>query len=79
MPFLALLKLVPLKVWLVLIAAVLLAGWYWKTVSDAEQRGASEVTIKIQQEQSDAQDRAETERRKLDRGDDSGVRGFDRD
>lgn len=79
MPVLVLLKLVPLKVWLVLIAAVLLAGWYWKTVSDAETRGAAATITKIQKEQTDAVDRAETERRKLDRGDDSSVRGFDRD
>lgn len=76
MPFLA---LIPAKVWLGLAIVVIAAGVYWKITSDAEQRGASEVTIKIQQEQSHAQDRAETERRKLDRGDDSGVRGFDRD
>ncbi len=79
MPVLVLLKLVPLKVWLILLAAILLAGWYWKTVSDAETRGAATTITKIQKEQTNAQERAETERRRLDRGDDSGVRGFDRD
>lgn len=76
MPFLA---LIPVKVWIGVAIVVIAIGAYWKTTSDAEQRGASEVTIKIQQEQTDAQDRAEAERRKLDRGDDSGVRKFDRD
>lgn len=79
MPVLALLKLIPLKVWLVLAAAILLAGWYWKAISDAENKGAATTITKIQKEQTNAQERAETERRKLDRGDDSGVRGFDRD
>lgn len=76
MPFLA---LIPAKVWLGLAIALLAVGAYWKITSDAEDKGAATVTTKIQQEQTDAQDRAETERRKLDRGDDSGVRGFDRD
>lgn len=76
MPFLA---LIPARVWLGLAIALLAFGAYWKITSDAEKRGASEVTIKIQQEQTNAQDRAEAERRKLDRGDDSGVRKFDRD
>lgn len=76
MPFLA---LIPTKVWLGLGIALLAFGAYWKITSDAEQRGAATVATKIQQEQTHAQDRAEIERRKLDRGDDSGVRGFDRD
>lgn len=75
----ALLALIPPKVWLGLAVIVIAVGAYWKITSDAERRGASEVTIKIQQEQSNAQDRAEAERRKLDSGDDSRVRGFDRD
>jgi hypothetical protein len=76
MPFLA---LVPKQVWIGLAIAVAAVGAYWKITSDAESRGAATVTVKIQEKQIDAQERAETERRKLDRGDDSGVRGFDRD
>ena len=79
MPVLALLKLVPLKVWLILIAIVLAAVWYWKTVSDAETRGAANAITKIEKGTKDAEKRADTELRKLDRGDDSGVRAFDRD
>lgn len=77
-PF-AIIKLVPLKVWLILIAAVAVGIWYWRATDAAYERGKTEVTTTIQKEQTDAQDRAETERRKLDRGDDSSVRGFDRD
>lgn len=76
MPFLA---LIPRGVWIGLVVAILAVGAYWKITSDAEQRGAAATIIKTQQEQADAQDRAEIERRRLDRGDDSGVRKFDRD
>ncbi|CAN7314573.1 hypothetical protein LJR009_001578 [Bosea sp. LjRoot9] len=79
MPVLALLKLIPLRVWLVLAAIVAVALWYWQQTGAAYERGKSETISTIQKGQTDAQDRAETERRKLDRGDDSGVRGFDRD
>lgn len=76
MPFLA---LIPAKVWAAIGLIALAVVVYLKLNADAETRGAANVTIKIQQEQTRAQDRAETERRKLDRGDDSGVRRFDRD
>lgn len=79
MPFLALLKLVPLRTWLILAAIVAVAVWYWREIDAAYERGKSETIATIEKGQSDAQDRAETERRKLDRGDDSSVRGFDRD
>lgn len=76
MPFLA---LIPAKVWIGLAIIVIAASTYWKITSDAEQRGATTVISDIQKGQTDAQDRAEAERRKLDSGDDSRVRQFDRD
>lgn len=76
MPFLA---LIPAKVWFAIFGVVLLGLGYWKITSDAEDKGAATVITKIQQEQSNAENRAEIERRKLDRGDRSGVSGFDRD
>ncbi|HEY5798464.1 MAG TPA: hypothetical protein VIU82_25965 [Bosea sp. (in: a-proteobacteria)] len=79
MPILALLKLVPLKGWLILIAAVLLADWYWRQTNVAYEKGKTETTVQIQKGQIDAQERANTELRKLDRGDDSSMRKFDRD
>lgn len=79
MPIFALLKLVPLKVWLFILAAVAVAAWYWKQTGEAYDRGKTETVVTIQKGQIDAQERAEAERRKLDRGDDSRVRGFDRD
>lgn len=75
----ALLSLIPARAWLALGLLALAVLGYLKITSDAEDRGAASVTTKIQQEQTHAQDRAEMERRRLDRGDDSGVRGFDRD
>lgn len=76
MPFLA---LIPAKVWAA-IGLIALAGVvYLKLNADAERRGATEITTQIQKGQTDARDRAETERRRLDRGDDSRLRGFDRD
>lgn len=74
-----LLALIPLKAWIGLAIIILAAGAYWKITSDAEQRGATTVITDIQKGQTDAQDRAETERRRLDSGDDSRVRQFDRD
>jgi len=79
MPILALLKLVPLKVWLILIAVVLVALWYWRQTNVAYEKGKIETTVQIQKGQIDAQERANTELRHLDRGDDSRVRQFDRD
>lgn len=76
MPFLA---LIPAKVWFAIFGVILLGLGYWKITSDAENKGAATVTTKILQEQTHAQDRAEVERRKLDKGDDSAARGFDRD
>ncbi len=79
MPLLALLKLAPAKVWLILAAILVVALWYWRATDAAYDRGKTETVVTIQKGQIDAQDRAEAERRKLDRGDDSRVRGFDRD
>jgi hypothetical protein len=76
---LALLKLIPLRVWLVLAAVALLALWYWRATDAAYDRGKTETVQKIEKGTRDAEKRADTELRKLDRGDDSGVRAFDRD
>lgn len=76
---LALLRLVPLRAWLVLGALVAVALWYWAATDAAYERGKTETVTTIQKEQGKAQERADAERRKLDRGDDSAVRGFDRD
>lgn len=74
-----LLSLISIKAWIGLGIVLLAIGAYWKITSDAEQRGATSIVTEIQKGQTDAQDRAEAERRKLDRGDDSSVRQFDRD
>ncbi|KRE02613.1 hypothetical protein ASE61_15155 [Bosea sp. Root670] len=74
-----LLSLLPIKAWIGLGILLLALGAYWKISSDAEQRGATTIVTEIQKGQTDAQDRAETERRRLDSGDDSRVRQFDRD
>ena len=79
MPVLALLKLIPLKAWLILIAAVAVAVWYWRATDAAYERGKTEAITTIEKGTKDAEKRADTELRKLDRGDDSGVRAFDRD
>lgn len=76
---LALLRLVPLRAWLVLGAVIAVALWYWRATDAAYERGKTETVTTIQKEQGRAQDRAEAERRKLDKGDDSAVRSFDRD
>jgi hypothetical protein len=76
---LALLKLIPLRVWLVLAAVALLALWYWRATDAAYDRGKTETVQKIEKGTRDAEKRADTELRKLDRGDDGGVRAFDRD
>lgn len=71
-------KLIPREIWIALVVLILATALYAKIVSDAEQRGGSNVIKDIQKEETDARDRAEAERRRLDRGDDSGVRRFDR-
>lgn len=76
---LALLKLVPLRVWLILAAVIAVAIWYWRATDAAYDRGKAETVQKIEKGTRDAEKRADTELRKLDRGDDSGVRAFDRD
>lgn len=72
-------KVIPSEVWIGLGIALLAFGAYWKITSDAEQRGAATIVNKVQKEQSRAQTRAETERRKLDGGDRGRMREFDRD
>lgn len=79
MPVFALLKLVPLKAWLILLVAIAAGIWFWRQQSTAYEKGKTETTVQIQKGQIDAQERANTELRKLDRGDDRGVRAFDRD
>lgn len=79
MPLLALLRFVPAKVWLILACLVVVAVWYWRATDAAYQRGRSETTQQIEKGTRDAEKRADTELRRLDRGDDGGVRAFDRD
>lgn len=79
MPIFALLKLIPLKVWLFLLAAIAIGIWFLRQTGAAYERGKTETIVTIQKGQIDAQERAEVERRKLDRGDRSGVSVFDRD
>jgi len=79
MPILALLRLVPAKVWLILAAIVVVALWYWRATDAAYDRGKTETLQQIEKGTRDAEKRADTELRRLDRGDDSGVRAFDRD
>lgn len=79
MPFLALLRLVPAKVWLILAAVVVVALWYWRATDAAYDRGKTETLQQIEKGTRDAEKRADTELRRLDRGDDGGVRAFDRD
>lgn len=75
----ALLKFIPAKAWLLFAALALLGGAAWKMSAEAERRARAEILTEILKEQADAEARAENERRRLDRGDDGGVRGFDRD
>lgn len=63
MPFLA---LIPAKVWLGLAIALLAAGAYWKITSDAEQRGASEVIIKIERANEKARGQADEAERTVE-------------
>lgn len=79
MPLLALFRLVPARVWLILAAAVALALWYWRATDAAYDRGKTETMQQIEKGTRDAEKRADDELRRLDRGDDSGVRAFDRD
>jgi Flp pilus assembly protein TadB len=79
MPLLTLLKLVPAKVWLIVAAILALALWYWRATDAAYERGKTESLQQIEKGTRDAEKRADTELRRLDRGDDSGVRAFDRD
>ena len=57
--FLALLKLVPLKVWLVLGALVLVGVWYWRATDAAYERGKSEATTEIRQSNEKAKEQAD--------------------
>lgn len=79
MALLALLRLVPAKAWLILAAIIALALWYWRATDAAYERGKTEALQQIEKGTRDAEKRADTELRRLDRGDDSGVRSFDRD
>lgn len=76
---LAFLRLIPAKAWLTVIAIVALAFWFWRATDAAYERGKSEAVQQIEKGTRDAEKRADDELRRLDRGDDGRVRGFDRD
>lgn len=77
--FLTLLRLIPVKAWLIAFAIIGLAFWYWRSTEAAYQRGKSEALQQIEKGTRDAEKRADDELRRLDRGDDGRVRQFDRD
>jgi hypothetical protein len=57
-PF-ALLKLIPLKVWLILIAVVAVGIWYWRATDAAYERGKTEVIQEIRQSNDKAKEQAD--------------------
>lgn len=59
MAALAILRLVPLKAWLILAAVVAVAVWYWRATDAAYERGKTEVTEKIRQSNDKAKEQAD--------------------
>lgn len=55
----ALLKLVPLKVWLILGAVVAVAVWYWRATDAAYDRGKAEAVTEIRQSNEQAKEKAD--------------------
>lgn len=76
---LALLRAVPWQAWAV--AGVLIAGavFHWRATNAAYEAGRAAEITKQETDNARARERAETELRRLDRGDRGGVSGFDRD
>lgn len=76
---LAFLRAVPWQAWLV--AGALIAGgaWHWRATSAAYEAGRAAEITKQEADNARARERAETELRRLDRGDRGRVSGFDRD
>jgi hypothetical protein len=76
---LAILRAVPPRIWLVCALIALGALYHWRAVSSSYRAGYEAHKLEVEQANAKAKDRAETERRRVDGGDDSRVRGFDRD
>lgn len=76
---LGLIRLVPWQAWA--LAAVIGAGvaYHWQATSNAYEAGRTAAILEMEQANARARERAETELRRLDRGDRERVRGFDRD
>lgn len=76
---LAFLRAVPWQAWLV--AGVLVAGavFHWQATNAAYEAGKAAQITKQENANAKARENAETELRRLDRGDRGRVSGFDRD
>jgi hypothetical protein len=55
------------------------AVYHWQATNAAYEAGKTSAISRIEKDNEDARKRSETELRRLDRGDRSGVSGFDRD
>lgn len=53
------LKLVPLKVWLILAAIIAVAVWYWRATDAAYDRGKAEAVTEIRQSNEKAKEKAD--------------------
>lgn len=76
---LAILRAVPPRIWLVCALIALGALYHWRAVSSSYRAGYEAHKLEVEQANAKAKDRAEAERRRVDGGDRSSVRGFDRD
>ena len=78
-PLLALAKRVPWQAWAVAGLLTLAAGYHWQAVRAAHEAGKAEQITLQEKANAKARENAETELRRLDRGDRGRVSGFDRD
>ena len=75
----AILRAVPPRIWFLCALMALAALYHWRAVSASYRAGYEAHKLETEKANAKAVERAETELRRLDRGDDSRVRGFDRD
>jgi Flp pilus assembly protein TadB len=73
------LRAVPWQAWLVAGLLAAAAAFHWQATNAAYEAGKAAEITKQETDNARARERAETELRRLDRGDRGGVSGFDRD
>ena len=71
--------MIPFKIYFALAIVVVCVGFIVWVRHEAYNRGQQAAMQAIERSNIDARNKAETERRRIDSGDDSRVRGFDRE